>query len=93
MRKPLKKIPTFKTEADERKFWSSHDTADYIDWSKAERVVLPNLKPTTKMISLRLPASMLNAIKVIENTCEHTFFEIIKQIKKYLFAAFKDHIA
>jgi len=78
MRKPLKKIPTFKTEAEERKFWSSHDTADYIDWSKAERVVLPNLKPTTKMISLRLPASMLNAIKVAANSRDVPYQSLIK---------------
>jgi hypothetical protein len=48
--KKLKSIPTFKTEADERKFWETHDSTDYLDWSKAERVRFPNLKPSTTAI-------------------------------------------
>jgi hypothetical protein len=56
--KKLKPIPTFKTEADERKFWETHDTADYLDWSKAQRVRFPNLKPSTATISIRLPVSL-----------------------------------
>ena len=51
----LKPIPAFKSEAEERKFWETHDSADYIDWSKGERVRLPNLKPSTTAISIRLP--------------------------------------
>jgi hypothetical protein len=51
----LKPIPSFKTEAEERKFWETHDSTDYIDWSKAERVRFPNLKPSTTAISIRLP--------------------------------------
>ena len=53
--KKLKKIPDFKSEKEEREFWESHDTSEYLDLSKAERAVLPNLKPSTKTISLRLP--------------------------------------
>ena len=55
----LKPIPAFKNEADERKFWETHDSTDYVDWSKAQRVRFPNLKPSTTAISLRLPASSL----------------------------------
>jgi CopG antitoxin of type II toxin-antitoxin system/Meiotically up-regulated gene 113 len=53
-----KSIPVFKTEAEERKFWETHDSADYIDWSKAERVRFPNLKPSTTAISIRLPVAL-----------------------------------
>ena len=50
-----KAIPKFATEAQERAYWEKHDSTDYLDWSKARKVTLPNLKPTTKTISLRLP--------------------------------------
>ena len=51
----MKKIPDFKNEDEEREFWATHDSTEYIDWSKAKRVSFPNLKPSTKTISLRLP--------------------------------------
>src|SRR6202035_5795119 len=51
----LKSVPAFKTEAQERKFWETHDSTDYIDWSKAERVRFPNLKPSTTATSIPLP--------------------------------------
>lgn len=63
MNKPGKKIPRFDSEAQERAFWESHDSTDYLDWSQARRAVLPNLKPTTKTISLRLPQHLLDSIK------------------------------
>ena len=53
--KTLKEIPEFKTEKEEREFWETHDSSEYLDLSKAERAVFPNLKPSTKSISLRLP--------------------------------------
>ena len=56
MSKQLKLIPKFANEAAEQAFWRKHDSTDYVDWTKAQRVVLPNLKPTTKVISLS-PAS------------------------------------
>lgn len=55
----LKPISAFKSEAEKRKFWETHDSTHYIDWSKARRVRLPNLKPSTTAISLRLPVSLL----------------------------------
>jgi predicted DNA binding CopG/RHH family protein len=64
MRENLKPIPTFRSEAEERRFWESHDSTEYVDWSQAERGRLPNLKPSTKSISLRLPVSLLERIKV-----------------------------
>ena len=50
-----KSIPVFKNEDEERAFWAKHDATDVLDWSNAKRAVFPNLKPTTKTISLRLP--------------------------------------
>lgn len=55
----LKAVPAFASEAEERKFWETRDSADYVDWSRAQRVVLPKLKPTTNTISLRLPSTCL----------------------------------
>lgn len=65
--KNLKPIPKFKNETEERKFWMTHDSTEYVDWSKAKKAVFPNLKPTYKSISLRLPAFMLDDIKVLAN--------------------------
>ena len=65
-RKP-KSVPAFRSESDERVFWETHDSSDFVDWSKAERVRLANLKPSTKAISLRLPADLLDRIKIAAN--------------------------
>lgn len=63
----LKRIPDFKSEQEERGFWENHDSSEYLDLSKAERAILPNLKPSTKTISLRLPEGLLDSIKVEAN--------------------------
>jgi predicted DNA binding CopG/RHH family protein len=76
--KKLKKIPSFKTENAEREFWESHDSSEYLDLSKAERAVLPNLKPSTKTISLRLPEGLLNRIKVEANKRDMPYQSLIK---------------
>jgi predicted DNA binding CopG/RHH family protein len=73
-----KPLPTFASEAEERAFWESHDSADYVDWTKAKRVVLPNLKPTTKTISLRLPQHLLDAIKTAANSRDVPYQSLIK---------------
>jgi predicted DNA binding CopG/RHH family protein len=62
-----KKLSAFRTEDEEREFWAKADSADYIDWDKAKRVVLPNLKPSQRTISLRLPEMMLAQLKVLAN--------------------------
>jgi len=74
----LKPTPRFKTEAEERTFWETHDSTTYVDWSRAEKVVLPNLKPTTQSISLRLPLHLLNAIKVAANARDVPYQSLIK---------------
>ena len=75
---PLKPIPAFKSEADERAFWKTHDATDYLDLSKAQRVTLPHLKPSTDSISLRLPAHMLEGIKNAANKRDVPYQSLIK---------------
>ncbi len=74
----MKKIPPFKNEDEEREFWSSHDSANYIDWSKAERVTLAKLKPSIKKISLRLPESMLEELKLLANKRDIPYQSLLK---------------
>jgi predicted DNA binding CopG/RHH family protein len=74
----LKPIPSFKTEAEKRKFWETHDSTDYIDWSKAERVRFPNLKPSTRAISIRLPLGLLEQIKIAANRRDVPYQSLIK---------------
>lgn len=78
MNKPLKPIPKFANEAEERAFWEANDSADHVDWAKAKRSVLPNLKPTTKTISLRLPQHMLDSIKAAANSRDVPYQSLIK---------------
>jgi predicted DNA binding CopG/RHH family protein len=78
MSKKLEPIPSFKDEAEEHAFWESHDSTDYVDWGKAERVILPNLKPSTTSISLRLPVSLLDRIKVEANRRDVPYQSLIK---------------
>ena len=78
MNKPAKKIPRFESEAQERAFWESHDSTDYVDWSHARRAVSPNLKPTSKTISLRLPQHLLDSIKAAANARDVPYQSLIK---------------
>ena len=73
-----KKVPTFKTEAEERAFWEKNDSADYVDWAQAKRVAMPNLKPTTRTISLRLPEMLLDSIKIEANKRDMPYQSLIK---------------
>ncbi len=65
--KKLKKIPKFKNLDEEQKFWATHVSTDYIDYSRVELGFFPELKPSSKTISIRLPASLLEAVKVLDN--------------------------
>jgi predicted DNA binding CopG/RHH family protein len=78
MSKPAKATPKFANEAQERAYWESHDSAEHVDWSKAKRATLPNLKPTTKTISLRLPQHLLDSIKVAANARDVPYQSLIK---------------
>jgi predicted DNA binding CopG/RHH family protein len=78
MRKDLKPIPKFKTEAQERRFWETHDSSQYMDWSMSRPAQLPNLKPSTQSISLRLPAALLEDIKTAANKRDVPYQSLIK---------------
>jgi len=78
MPRQLKRIPPFKTEAQERRFWESHDSTEYVKWSQAEDVRLPNLKPSTQTISLRLPTPLLESIKIEANKRDVPYQSLIK---------------
>jgi predicted DNA binding CopG/RHH family protein len=70
--------PRFRDEAEERLFWETHDSADHVDWTKAEKVRLSNLKPSSTSISLRLPLSLLERIKVAANKRDMPYQSLIK---------------
>jgi len=74
----LKPIPEFKSEAEERAFWETHDSADYLDWKQAKQVSFANLKPSTKSISLRVPQAMLERIKIEANKRDVPYQSLIK---------------
>lgn len=74
----MKEIPRFKTEEEERRFWQKNDSTDYIDWSNAERVTLPKLKPSTRTISLRLPESMIEELKLLANKRDVPYQSLLK---------------
>ncbi len=73
-----KKIPKFKSEAEERLFWQKHDSLEYIEWSDAENVVMPKLKPSTRSISIRLPESMIEELKLIANKRDVPYQSLLK---------------
>lgn len=73
-----KKIPEFKTEAEEREFWEVRDSSEYLDWSQAKPVSLSKLKPSTRTISLRLPEALLDRIKIEANKRDMPYQSLIK---------------
>ncbi len=74
----LKSMPKFKTEDEEREFWSTQDSTEYINYSKAKRTLFPNLKPTTKTISIRLPESLIEKLKVLANKRDVPYQSLLK---------------
>ena len=78
MSKQPKTVPKFANEAQERAFWETHDSTEYLDWSKAQKAVLPNLKPTTRTISLRLPQHLLDSLKSAANARDVPYQSLIK---------------
>ncbi len=73
-----KKIPKLENEDQEREFWSSQDSSEYLDWGKAKRLSFPNLKPSTKTISIRLPESMLDELKMLANKRDVPYQSLLK---------------
>ena len=76
--KKLKKIPEFKNKDEEREFWTENDSTEYLDWEKSERMVLPNLKPSGKTISLRLPEHILDELKMLARKRDVPYQSLIK---------------
>lgn len=74
----MKKIPNFLNEDKEREFWAEADSSEYIDWEKAKKFILPNLKPSVKTISLRIPESMLEEIKLLANKRDVPYQSLMK---------------
>ena len=73
-----KRIPKFRNEDEERDFWSSHDSTEYIDWSEAKDVTMPKLKPTLKTISIRLPEIMIEELKLLSNKRDVPYQSLMK---------------
>lgn len=88
--KNLKPIPKFKNEKEENKFWITHDSTEFVDWSKAKKTLFPNLKPTYKSISLRLPVYMLDEIKLLANKKDVPYQSLMKV---FLAAKVKEEMA
>ncbi len=73
-----KPIPKFKSEVEERAFWAKNDSMEYLDWKQAQRAIFPNLKPTLKSISLRLPESMIVELRQLANERDVPYQSLIK---------------
>ena len=72
------KIPKFKSEKEEREYWASHDSTEHIDWSKAQKITLSNLKPSLKTISIRLPEIMIEELKLLANKRDVPYQSLMK---------------
>lgn len=77
--KKKRKIPRFKNEKEERKFWVSRDSSEYIDWRKAKRVKFPELKPSEKSISIRMPQFLIEELKVLSNKRGIPYQSLLKE--------------
>ena len=73
-----KEMPKFRSEEEERRFWEMHDSADFVDWSKAREASFPNLKATTTTISLRLPSTLLSELKILANKDDVPYQSLLK---------------
>ncbi|MBA7500176.1 hypothetical protein ES705_08641 [subsurface metagenome] len=87
--KRLKKIPRFRNEEEERKFWATHDSTEYVEYSNAKKVVFQNLKPSVRIVSIRLPESLIAHLKLLANKRDIPYQSLMKiflseRIKKEL---------
>jgi predicted DNA binding CopG/RHH family protein len=77
-RKSLKPIPRFESEDEEREFWATHDSTEYMDWRRAKPATFPNLKPSTQTISLRLPEWLIENLKMLANKRDVPYQSLLK---------------
>jgi predicted DNA binding CopG/RHH family protein len=73
-----KKLPEFKTEDEEREFWATHDATEYVDFSAAQEAIFPSLKPTTRTISVRLPESLIEKLKILAHKRDVPYQSLLK---------------
>jgi len=78
MKKQTKIVPKFSSEEEERRFWEQNDSSEYLEWAAAQHVILPNLKPTTRTISLRLPQHLLDSLKAAAHSRDVPYQSLIK---------------
>ncbi|MBZ5538636.1 MAG: BrnA antitoxin family protein [Acidobacteriia bacterium] len=78
--KKLKRTPQFRSEQQEREFWAQNDSADFVDYSKAKQASFPNLKPTSRAISIRLPESLIENIKMLANREDVPYQSMMKML-------------
>ena len=76
--KKYKEIPDFKSEVEEREFWSKNDSTEYVNWEKSEKITFANLKPSTKTISLRLPEYIIEELKMLAHKMDVPYQSLIK---------------
>lgn len=77
-KKVLRKIPKFETEDQERQFWAANDSTEHLNWRQGKRVKLPNLRPTTRVISIRLPETMIERLKILANKRDVPYQSLLK---------------
>jgi predicted DNA binding CopG/RHH family protein len=78
MKSKSEKKPKFRDENKEREFWAAHDSTEFVDWKKSRRITFPNLKPSVKTISIRLPQSMLEELKLLANKRDVPYQSLLK---------------
>jgi len=91
--KKREEIPTYNSEEEEREFWASHDSVDYIDWKSSEKTIFPNLKPSSKTISLRVPEYILEELKMLAKKRDVPYQSLIKMYLKDRIDKELNHIA
>ena len=74
----INKMPKFKNEDEERAFWAIHDSTEYVDWKNAKKVILSSLKPSIKAISIRLPETMIEELKLLANKKDVPYQSLVK---------------
>ncbi len=78
VKKSVNKIPEFENEDEEREFWATHDSTDYVDWTKAKSINMPKLRPTTRTISIRLPEATIERLKILANKRDVPYQSLLK---------------
>lgn len=73
-----KTLPKFQSEDEEREFWATHDSTEYLEWQNAKRVTLSRLKPSTRTIPIRLPESLLEELKLLANRQDIPYQSLLK---------------